>query len=437
LADRGIPVVAIVGATNVGKSTLFNRLIAKRVAVVSPEPGVTRDRNFAIASWTDSQFWVIDTGGFLPRTSAGLEQEVTRQAEEAIQSADLVLLVGDASVGCTQTESEIARLLIESGKNTILVVNKVDNPGRQDLLFDFHRLGLEKVLPISALHGTGTGDLLDEITNLLGSVDIREEPEGIRLALLGRPNTGKSSLANHLIGEQRVIVDDKPGTTRDSIDTFVETDSGPFVIVDTAGLIKRSSTLQGVAYYSMTRALRSLVLCDVSCLLLDASEGIVKQDLRIAATIWEAYKPCLILFNKWDLVEKETGTAEKFEKELYRCFPFIVKPKVLFISALTGQRIQKVYAEAKSLYDESSQSIPTHSVNEAFERITARYSPWSRRGTVRVFYAVQTGVKPPTFTLFVNDPSRVEDNYARFLTRSLSEELGLMHVPLRVRFRRK
>ena len=437
MATRGLPVVAIVGATNVGKSTLFNRIIAKRVAVVSPEPGVTRDRNFALAQWSRSQFWLIDTGGFLPRTSDGLEQEVTRQAEEAIQSADLVLLLGDASIGCTQTESEIARLLIESGKPTILAVNKVDNPDRTDLLFDFHRLGLRTVVPISAVHGTGIGDLLDQMVKELGAFEPGEQFTGVRLALLGRPNTGKSSLANQLIGEKRVIVDDRPGTTRDSIDTYVETDSGPFVIVDTAGLIKKTSSLRGVAYYSMTRALRSLVTCDVACLLLDASEGIVKQDLKIAATIWESFKPCLILFNKWDLVEKGTGTAELYEKELQRCFPFVVKPRVLFTSALTGQRVRRVFAEAKNLYDESSVSIPTHALNEAFERIMSRHSPWSKRGPVKVFYAVQTGTRPPSFTLFVNDPSRVEDNYVRFLRRSLSEELGLLHVPLKLRFRRK
>jgi len=437
LTTRDLPVVAIVGGTNVGKSTLFNRIVAKRVAVVSSEPGVTRDRNFAVASWTGSQFWVIDTGGFLPRTPDGLEQEVTRQAEEAIQSADLVLLVGDARTGLTNTESDIARLLSRSGKRAILVINKVDDPSRQDLLFDFYRLGLESVVPISALHGTGIGDLLDRVKQELGSVELAEQPEGIRIAFLGRPNTGKSSMVNQLLGEKRVIVDEKPGTTRDSIDSALETEWGSFVIVDTAGLIKKRSGLQGVAYYSMTRALRSLVQCDIACLLLDASEGIVKQDLKIAATIWESYKPCLVVFNKWDLVEKETGTAELFERELERCFPFVVKPRIVFASALTGQRVRKIFPEARSLYEESSTSVATHRLNEVLEQITSRHSPWSRRGTVRVFYAVQTDTRPPSFVLFVNDPSRVEDNYARFLRRRMSEELGFAHVPLKISFRRK
>jgi len=429
------PVVALVGRPNVGKSSLFNRLIRKKVAIVDNMPGVTRDRNYAETQWDGRDFVLVDTGGYVARSEEGVDGAVRDQARQAIEEADLVLFLVDAQVGIVDLDAEVARILQRGKRMCLLVVNKVDRMDQVGDMAPFYRLGLGDPIPVSAVTGLNSGDLLDELVALLPEEEPEEEAveDEIGIALVGRPNVGKSSLLNKFVREERAVVDEVPGTTRDAIDTLFEHEGQRVRLIDTAGLHRRSKKEIGVGFYAFVRTLRALERCDVALVMLDASEGIFEQDKRIVAEAIQLGKGVVLVANKWDLVEKDSKTMNLYLEALGERMPFAEFAPTLFTSALTGQRVTKVLDIALRVAAERGKRVPTHPLNVFFENILEEYPPPKVRGRdVRGLYVTQRRTAPPTLVVFFNRPEGIPASYLRFLERRLRETFGFEGVPIRI-----
>jgi GTP-binding protein len=426
---------AIVGFPNVGKSTLVNRLTATRTAVVHEQPGVTRDRKDIVCEWSGRRFILIDTGGVDLADRSEITRQIAAQARTAIDEADLVLFVVDAQAGVTPGDEEVADLLRRSGRPVILIANKIDDPTRTDQIHEFHRLGLGEPVPISSLHGHGTGDLLDTIVERLPGASKRPEiPEdAIRVAILGRPNVGKSSLLNVLVGQERVIVSEVPGTTRDSIDTVVQRGDRTFVFVDTAGIRRKRRQRQGIEYYSGLRALQAAERADVALVLIDTSEGLVDQDLAVADIARKAQCATLVVLSKWDIATIGVeDVRDRLEARLRQ------RPPVVTVSAKTGRGIQRLFDRVEGLFETYTAKISTGELNRFLQELREQREPPSRRGKrLNMLYGTQTSVRPPRFRSFVNDPGLITRDYAYWVENKLRERFELQGIPVSIDFVRR
>ncbi|MCR4338393.1 MAG: ribosome biogenesis GTPase Der [Gemmatimonadaceae bacterium] len=431
-----IPVVAIVGRPNVGKSALFNRIIGDNSAIVSEDAGTTRDRHFGRADWSGRQFWLVDTGGLADDPRMPMDVEIRRQVDEAISEADLLLLVVDAKQGLHPSDRKVVDLLRDSQKPWLLVANKVDNPASTDF-YEFYELGAGDPLPVSAANGKNSGELLDAIVEKIPEVT-EEAPDELRVAVVGRPNVGKSSLVNKLLGEERLVVADEAGTTRDAIDTPVTYHGRPMVFVDTAGLRRQSKVSEGIEFYSTLRTRRAIESATICVLLIDAVEGLHNQDLKIANLAWEAGRGLIIVVNKWDLAAKDDKSAAKFQKEAGEKAPFLKFVPFLFTSALTGQRVQKLFDLILQVDAERQKRISTSQVNNTLGELVARRQPPQAAGhEVKLNYATQVETAPPMIAVFGNNPEKVQEHYIRYLHNGFREAWGFTGNPLRVVMRRK
>ena len=436
-SSAGIPVVAIVGRPNVGKSALFNRLVGDDSAIVSDEAGTTRDRHFGRVEWGGRAFWLVDTGGLVEDSNVPMDVEIRRQVLEAIGEADLLLLVVDAKMGVHPSDARVVDLLRDSRKPWLLVANKVDDPQSSDF-YEFYRLSAGDPLPVSANNGKQSGDLLDAVVERLPA---GEEDAGdvLRIAVVGRPNVGKSSFVNRLLGEERLVVSDIAGTTRDAIDTPMNYHGRKLVFVDTAGLRRQTKIDDGIEFYSSLRTRRAIERANICVLLVDATEGqLHHQDLRIANVAWEAGRGLIVVVNKWDLAEKDDKASAKFEKTAREKAPFLNWVPFLFTSALTGQRVTKILDLIQLVDDEGRKRIPTSQVNERLAELLARRQPSQAAGReVKLNYATQVSVQPPTIAVFGNHPDLVEEHYVRFLHNGFRDSWQFTGNPLRVLLRRK
>lgn len=433
------PLVAIVGRPNVGKSTLFNRLIGRRVAIVEDTPGVTRDRIYGDAQWLDYSFTLIDTGGIEPENEDEISVQMRRQATLAIETADVILFLVDGRDGMTSSDSEVAAMLRKSKKPVVLAVNKVDAPKFEEAMYEFYALGLGDPITISSAQGLGLGDLLDAVVKDFPKAGEEDEDETVNIAVVGKPNVGKSSLINALLGEERSIVSDVPGTTRDSIDTPFVRDGKRYTLVDTAGIRrKRSIEDASIERYSVIRSLAAVRRADVVLIVCDAAEGLSEQDVRIAGYAHEEGKASVLLVNKWDLIEKDTHTMNQFKNDLLADLAFMSYVPMLFISALTGQRVNKVMELVDEVYAETCRRITTGTLNDIVNEAVSMNEPPSDKGRrLRIYYATQVSIKPPTFVIFVNDSTLVHFSYERYLENYFRKAFGLTGTPLRLYFRNR
>ena len=432
------PIVAIVGRPNVGKSTLFNKLTGQRLAIVEDTPGVTRDRIFCDCEWCGHKFLLVDTGGIEPNIDDGLLAHMREQAQIAIDSADCIIMVGEIGAGVTAQDQDIAGMLMRSGKPVVLAVNKCDKVGEPPMeLYDFYSLGIGDIVPISSVHGHGTGDLLDTVCENLHFDDNDEEEEDrIPVAVIGRPNVGKSSLINHILGENRLIVANEAGTTRDAIDTMVENQYGKFIFTDTAGLRKRGKVESGVERYSVLRSLAAVERSRVCVIMIDATVGFTEQDSKVAGYAHDQGKACIIAVNKWDAVEKDSYTMDKMRKQLEEAFSFMSYAPILFISAKTGQRLDKLFETIQYVDMQNGTRIPTGALNEMLARSTARVQPPSDKGKrLKIFYITQSSTRPPTFVAFVNQKALFHFSYQRYIENQIRENFGLTGTPMRLLIR--
>ncbi|MGI8969007.1 MAG: ribosome biogenesis GTPase Der [Chloroflexota bacterium] len=432
------PLVALVGRPNVGKSTLFNRLVGQRTAIVEDVPGTTRDRLYGEFDWAGRDIAVADTGGIVPDAEEDVPESVFEQAQVAIEQADVVLFMVDQRSGLLPGDEDIADMLRRSGKPVLLVVNKADNVRQEMHAAEFHALGLGDPLAVSALRGLNTGDLLDAVVDHLPPPEEQEESEdaAIRVAIVGRPNVGKSSLVNALTGTKRTIVSPVPGTTRDAIDTSVLFKDQPIVLVDTAGIRRPGKIMRGLEQYSVLRAFRAVDRADVVVLVVDATEPVAAQDAHVAGFVQEQAKGLVVAVNKWDLIPKDSHTMSEYERMLRTQFHFMPYVPIIFISAVTGQRIEQVLEVALSIGEERRKRISTGVLNDALQRSLAEHQPPSTRGRIlKVFYVTQVGIDPPTFVFKVNDPELVHFGFKRFLENRLRERFGFFGTPIRLYFR--
>ena len=432
------PIVAIVGRPNVGKSTLFNKLTGQRLAIVEDTPGVTRDRIFCDCEWCGHKFLLVDTGGIEPNIDDGLLAHMREQAQIAIDSADCIIMVGEIGAGVTAQDQDIAGMLMRSGKPVILAVNKCDKVGEPPMeLYDFYSLGIGDIVPISSVHGHGTGDLLDTVCENLHFDDNDEEEEDrFPVAVIGRPNVGISSLINHILGENRLIVANEAGTTRDAIDTMVENQYGKFIFTDTAGLRKRGKVESGVERYSVLRSLAAVERSRVCVIMIDATVGFTEQDSKVAGYAHDQGKACIIAVNKWDAVEKDSYTMDKMRKQLEEDFSFMSYAPILFISAKTGQRLDKLFETIQYVDVQNGTRIPTGALNEMLARSTARVQPPSDKGKrLKIFYITQSSTRPPTFVAFVNQKALFHFSYQRYIENQIRENFGLTGTPMRLLIR--
>lgn len=433
-----LPVVAIVGRPNVGKSTFFNRVLGQRLAIVEDRPGVTRDRNFARAEWNGRQFFVVDTGGMIEGSDEPMDRLIRQQVITAIEEADVVVQMVDGKSGPHPLDYHISEYLRRASRPVVLLVNKADDLGNPAAVshHDFWDLGVGEPYPVSSLSGKGSGDVLDEIVARLPSAGADEEDPGLRVAVIGTPNVGKSSLVNRLLGEERVVVSEVAGTTRDAIDTVMNYHGRKLIFVDTAGLRRQSRIHENVEYYSSIRTERAVETADVCLLLIDGGEPIHNQDLKIAQKAWDAGAGLVLLVNKWDLVEKETMTAPNFEKALHEKAPFLKWVPVVFISATTGQRVQRLLPLVLEVQKARTTRIPTHEVNEVLRDLTTRARPPHSQGRpVKLLYATQVAIAPPTFVLWSNLPDAIPDSYVRYLQNGFRAHWGFTGSPLRINLR--
>ncbi len=430
--------VAIVGRPNVGKSTLFNRITGEREAIVESSPGVTRDRIYGESDWNGKQFTLIDTGGFIPGSEDQMEKAIREQADIAIEDADVIVFVADGKDGITPFDLDIARLLRNSGKHVVLVVNKCDNPLEDANSFEFHSLGLGDPYPISAASGRNTGDFLDAVTEHLEAVEMQEKDSRLKIAIIGRPNVGKSSLTNALLGKDRSIVTNIPGTTRDAINSIVKYYGEEIVLIDTAGLRRRSHIKENIEMYSILRTSRAIEKCDVAVVVLDATQGLQDQDKKIINQVDDNRKGLIVAVNKWDLMEKDSNTADKFTvnfKEKMRTFDYA---PLVYISALTKQRVTKVIEMAKKILERRGQRLSTSKLNDMILPELEKVHPPSVRGRdLRINYITQVKTEPPGFALFCNHPSLIPDSYKRFIERTIRKNIDLEGTPISLIFRRK
>ena len=430
------PVVALVGRPNVGKSALFNRIVGHDTAIVSEEAGTTRDRHFARAEWQGRGFFLVDTGGITDDTRAPMDAAVRQQVEAAIEEADLLLMVVDGKNGLHPIDRRVAEILRESGKPFIVVVNKVDNPSDPGW-YEFFELGAGDPMPVSAINGKQSGDLLDLIVSRIPEV-APEPQDSLRIAVIGRPNVGKSSFVNKLLGEERLVVSETAGTTRDAIDATIRYHGEDLVFVDTAGLRRQSRVNDGIEFYSALRSRRAIERADLCLLLIDATEKLNNQDLKIAALAWEAGRGLIIIVNKWDLFEKDDKSAPRFEKECREKAPFLAFVPFLFTSAKTGLRVNKVLDVILEVSAERMKRITTSEVNERLGELVKRLQPPQAAGReVRLNYATQVDVAPPTFAVFGNHPDLVQEHYVRYLHNGFRESWGFRGNPVRILLRRK
>ena len=439
------PIVALVGRPNVGKSTLFNRLIGERRAIVQNEPGTTRDRVYGTAEWVGAEFTVVDTGGLQdddelkPGTTESetqIARETRDQAIAAIAEADVIVLMVDVTSGPTAGDYEIAGMLRRADKPTLLAVNKADSVQRRENTFEFYELGLGEPIAISAYHGNGTGDLLDRIVENLPEAEEEPEFEGPRIAIVGRPNVGKSRLLNALLGQERAIVSDVPGTTRDSLDTQITWEEQPITLIDTAGIRRRGRVEQGIERVSVMRSMRAIDRADVVVLVIDATEDFTAQDLHIAGYVEEQKKGLVVAINKWDLIEKDHTTMDEYRARARRELDFVSYAPIVFISAKLGLRVGQVIESALAVLEQREKRVSTAALNRMLKEAVSKHQPPSRPGKwVKFFYATQADTAPPTFVFFCNDPKQIHFSYRRYLENELREAFGFEGTPLRISFR--
>ncbi|PIU86570.1 MAG: ribosome biogenesis GTPase Der [Deltaproteobacteria bacterium CG_4_8_14_3_um_filter_43_13] len=433
------PIIAIVGRPNVGKSTLFNRIARRKKAIVGDEPGVTRDRNYAEAEWNGGVFLLIDTGGFEPGVNDEVALHIHQQVQLAIEEADLIIFLVDGKEGLTSTDIEIAKRLREVNKPVLHVINKIDGERQEEEIYDFYRIGVENLYPISAQHGRGVGDLLDEALNLLPpSSEIRYNESLVKIAVLGRPNVGKSSLVNRILGNERVIVSEKPGTTRDAIDTPLKIGEKEYLLIDTAGIRRKGRISRQLEKYSVVEALKSIDRCDVAVILIDAKEGITEQDAKIAGLAHDKGRASVLVVNKWDLIEKDSYTIYKYTEDIRYNLKFIRYAPIIFVSALTGQRALKIIDLVDRVAEQYQRRVPTSELNRVFEEvILSNPPPMYRNKELKLYYITQVSIKPPAFVIFVNYPEGIHFSYERYIVNKIRENFEFDGTPVRVFFRKR
>ncbi len=433
------PIVAIVGRPNVGKSTFFNKISGQRLAIVDDTPGVTRDRIYADAEWNGRAVTLVDTGGIEPVTDSELLKQMRIQAQLAIDSADVIIFLTDVSTGVTADDKDVSTMLRKSGKPVLVAVNKCDKGVPPPDFYEFYSLGFEDVFPVSSLHGTGTGDLLDRVVDLLppenGNPD---EEDYIRVAVIGKPNAGKSSIVNRIAGEERAIVSDVPGTTRDAIDSKVENSYGKYIFVDTAGIRRSAKIDDKLEKYSVMRAELAVERADVCVIMVDANEGVTAQDERIAGIAHNAGKPSVIVINKWDTVEKDNDTTKNFTKKVYDALSYMTYAPVLFVSAKTGQRVDRLFELINYVANSAATRISTGMINDLLNDATQRVQPPSDKGRqLKLYYMTQTGIKPPTFVIFCNRAELFHFSYQRYIENCLRNTYGFEGTPIRIIVKQK
>lgn len=429
------PIVAIVGRPNVGKSQLFNRIVGKRLSIVEDTPGVTRDRLYADAEWRNVTFSLIDTGGIEPKADSEILKFMREQAEIAIRHADVIIFLTEIGTGVTAADSDVAAMLLKSKKPVVLCVNKNDRTGTVDpAIYEFYNLGLGEPFPISAMHGYGVGDILDECYKFFPeNTDNASDSDVINVAIIGKPNVGKSSLVNNILGEKRVIVSNMAGTTRDSVDTYTENEYGKYMLIDTAGIRKKSKVNETIEKYSVLRAYMAVDRADVCLIMIDANEGVTEQDTKVAGYAHDNGKASIIVVNKWDTVEKETNTMEKLREKVRIGLSYMPYAPIEFISALTGQRVQKLFPIINHVAEENARRISTGNLNTMLSEATARVQPPTDKGKrLKIYYMTQVSIKPPTFIIFCNDAELFHFSYKRYIENQIREVFGFEGTPIRI-----
>ncbi|MCI8657767.1 MAG: ribosome biogenesis GTPase Der [Oscillospiraceae bacterium] len=434
------PIIAIVGRPNVGKSALFNKLIGQRLSIVEDTPGVTRDRIYGESDWNGRKFTLIDTGGIEPRTDSEILTFMREQAEIAISHADVIVFLTDIKTGLTASDQEVAGMLQRSGKPIVLAVNKMDSTGNVDPdFYEFYNLGLGDPIAVSAVHGHGTGDLLDECVKYFPPEgDDEEDDDRIQVAIIGKPNVGKSSLTNKILGQQRTIVSNVAGTTRDAIDSYFENETGKYVFIDTAGMRKKSKVDEAIERYSVLRAQMAIERADVCLILIDAQEGVTEQDTKVAGMAHEAGKASIIVVNKWDLIEKDGKTMDKMREDIRRDLGYMTYAPVLFISAMTGQRVERLFELIQYVNNQAATRITTGMLNSVLADAQTRVQPPTDKGRrLKIYYMTQAGIKPPHFICFCNDARLFHFSYQRYLENQIRSVFGLEGTPIRMTIRQK
>ena len=433
-------IVAVVGRPNVGKSSLFNKIVNQRLSIVEDTPGVTRDRIYCDTEWNGVKFTLVDTGGIEPRTNDVILSQMRAQAQVAIDKADVVIMVVDIQSGMTSTDADVAQMLLKANKKVVLCVNKVDKPGAEPPeIYEFYNLGLGDPFGVSAVHGLGIGDLLDEVVKELK--DVPEEPEyegAIKVALIGKPNVGKSSLVNYMLGEKRMLVSDIPGTTRDAVDSVKENKYGKFVFIDTAGLRKKSKVNENIERYSVVRSYMAVDRADVVLIMIDANEGVTEQDTKIAGFAHERGKASVIVVNKWDIVEKDDKTMNKIKEKVVEDLKYMSYAPVIFISAKTGQRVEILYELINYVHEQHGRRVSTGVLNDVLADATTKVQPPTDKGKrLKIFYMTQPATNPPTFVAFCNDADLFHFSYQRYLENQIRQTFGLEGTPIRFIVREK
>lgn len=434
------PIVAIVGKPNVGKSTFFNYVVGQRISIVEDTPGVTRDRVYGETKWRDREFTLVDTAGIEEETNDIIINQMRKQAEIAINIADVIIFLTDIKQGVTAADKDIALLLKKSKKKIVLVCNKADNFGKEsDDIYEFYNLGLGEPMPISAANAKGIGDVLDKIyENLPEKKSNEDDSEIIKVAVIGKPNVGKSSLINRILGEERLIVSDIAGTTRDAIDSYFENEFGKYKFIDTAGVRRKSKIKESIEKFSIMRTLLAIERSDVCLMMIDANEGVTDQDAKIAGEAHEAGKGIILVVNKWDEIEKDNNTTEKFKKEIYNRLSYLTYAPIIFISAKTGQRVNKLYELINNVASQNAMRVPTSVLNQVLNEAIALVQPPTDKGKrLKIFYMTQPSTKPPTFVVFVNDKELFHFSYQRYLINQLRKEFGMQGTPIRLITREK
>ena len=434
------PLIAIVGRPNVGKSMLFNKLVGQRLSIVEDTPGVTRDRLYAEAEWRNRKFDLVDTGGIEPSADSQILAFMRQQAEIAIQHATVILFVCDIKTGLTASDQEVANMLLRSQKPVVLAVNKMDQVGITNPdIYEFYNLGLGDPIAVSAVHGHGTGDLLDACMEYFPPEDEEEEEDDvIKVAVIGKPNVGKSSLVNRILGEQRVIVSDMAGTTRDAVDSYFENQKGKYLFIDTAGMRKKSKVDDRIEKFSVLRATMAIERADVCLILVDANEGVTEQDTKVAGLAHEAGKACIIVVNKWDAIEKDDKTMDHMRQDIRRDLSYMTYAPIVFISALTGQRVDRLFDLINYVNDQASLRITTGMLNTVLADATARVQPPTDKGRrLKIYYMTQIGIKPPHFVCFCNDAKLFHFSYQRYLENQIRSTFGLEGTPVRLLIRER